>query len=63
MEVWQRNTGKKHKKFTYTYQDIADLTKLKQSTIRRHAQAGKLNPDSLESVIKYIGKYTDQACV
>jgi hypothetical protein len=54
MENYQRNQGKKPKKFHYTYQDIADEVGLAQRTIRKYAQQGLFNPNDLLSVVEFI---------
>lgn len=59
-DISQRNQGKKTKKFRYTYQDIADIMGLAQGTVRKYAQTGKYDPDSLKSVIEFVrGRYKD----
>lgn len=50
MEQYEINKGKKPRKFTYGYQDIANLTGLTYQTVRKYAAQGKYNPKSLESV-------------
>ena len=61
--------GKTPHKFTYTYQDIADLTGLTLSTVRKYARCNsrglysKFNPESLESVVNFIGTYLSAKCL
>ena len=40
--------------FRYTLADIAMVTGRKIETVRDHKQAGKLDPEDLESVARYI---------
>lgn len=54
--------GKSLHKFIYTYQDIAKATRLSINTIRRYACQGKLDPNSLESVSRFIAKYQKTNC-
>lgn len=49
--------GRGATKFAYTFQTLADLTKLKVGTVRKHARSKVFDPKSLESVIEYICKY------
>lgn len=49
--------GKSPHKFTYTYQDISNLTKLAITTLRIYASKGKFNPDNLNSVIEFVNRY------
>ncbi len=56
-----RNVGKKEKKFKYTYEHIAYLTKLSTSTVGQYARKGKFNPYSLESTLEFVIKYRNVA--
>lgn len=53
-KLWAK--GKRPHKFTYTYQDIADLTHHTLSSIRAYASRKKFNPRSLESVVRFIAE-------
>ena len=49
--------GKSEHKFTYTYSDIARLTKLTKNTIKLYVYQKKFDPNDLLSVIQFIVKY------
>lgn len=52
-----RNVGKKPTKFKFTYQDLADITRLTVPTLRRYAHLGKFDPRDLVSVVKFVAPY------
>ena len=54
MEDWQRNQGKKDRKFKFTYKDIATATGLSQRTVREYARINKYDPNDLMSLVKFI---------
>ena len=49
--------GRHPTKFTYTYNDIAELTGLSLQTVRIYASRRKLDPYDLRSVITFVNSY------
>ena len=45
--------GQSPHRFTYTYQDIADLLSLTLQTVWTYAKAGKFDPYSMKSIFEY----------
>ena len=54
VESFQRNKGKKIKKFSFTLKDVALLSGLSYATTRKYAAQGKFNPESFESVVEFV---------
>jgi hypothetical protein len=47
--------GRSSHKFTYTYEDIADICHLRRETIWKYARNKRFDPTKLASVLDWIG--------
>ena len=53
----QFGTGRHHKRYYYTTQDIAQITKRAEGTIRNDTAKNKLDMADLKSIAEYIRAY------
>lgn len=50
-------TGRPTKEWSFSYQDLCDLTGLKGNTIQQHVKRGKFDPENLESLFVWLCKH------
>jgi len=46
--------GRSPKRFSFTYEDIADAYGCSVAAIRKHAQRGKFDPHDLVSILEFV---------
>jgi hypothetical protein len=46
--------GKSAKRFSYSYEDLSKLLGCSVAAVRKHAQRGNFDPNSLPSVLEFV---------
>lgn len=54
--------GRSPTKFSFTYEDIADVYGCSVAAVRKHAQRGKFDPHDLVSILEFVQRrLTDES--